>query len=1148
MQQSRDCRCRRRRHRHRCLLFDRAHIDVLEPRRLLSGGATSATTINDLFAPGDNLVSNAVQFGSTGFFFQRDGSTTTARLWQTDGTGAGTIQTDVTFQVTGIAADPKPLLALDDGLLLLASDAEMGNELWLTDGTAAGTQVVSNFAAAAAAPANFLAVSGDLAVFTLSDASSGAELWRTDGTLAGTQRVKDINPGSASSSPALLTAMGGRVYFRADDGVHGTELWTSDGTDAGTTMVADIFPGSGTSAIAALSADAASGRLFFSARGATGGNEPWISDGTAEGTHLIKEINPTGPSSPTTFTSFAGKVYFTAVSAPGRALWVTDGTTDGTQFIKDVDIENFDQPHPAMVTATDRLFIQGPVTAGIWASDGTAAGTVQVADDTGFPVHDLRALGARAVFVSARSFQMGEEIWVSDGTPAGTGVLRDVAAGPATSLPTQLSVINVNGGAALYFAATDRVGGAGAWISNGTADATTRLPTTPAAAVPVTSITRIVSSGDRAYVFGRYTSPYLKFGVDGLWVTNGRAGGTELLHGDASSGVARTGADGRLYFGSEQRLFVTDGTAQGTHLIPIATSMPNSTEGGEFSTAVVGNTFYYLQNYQEWELWTSDGSAGGTKRVRFLGSNPGFFQTVGQRVVFFMSSSSTGEEPWVTDGTDAGTHLLKDVRSGSLGSVSSNLFGDRPRFFTVGNRGYFFADDGVNHNALWTTDGTTEGTHFVTNVLAGAARPESRVAWATDGQTIYFTYLQAPSSPYAVYRTDGTAAGTQLIRGDFNNLPMLFVSNGKLLIFTSLGGAGLTPSSIYASDGTSSGDLQLVHSFVADSDSYPSDVAVASDGIYFSAGTSAEGNELWFTDGTPAGTHLVRDIFPGTLSSHPDKVTAVAQSVFFTTDDKKLWLAPPPAQAGPDSAGVRSGVDAEYAFSGPADHQTLTVSTGSVTLTDDAAARYPSLSIVVEDGATVMLVTTQHLAGLEVMGSVKVTGDEHVIVTDELVMGPNARLDLGANDMIINYAGASPIGSWDGSAYSGILGMIQTGRTENGTWDGAGIITSMPQATAGLTGIGVGEASGLFGLSDSETAPWNGQTIDATAVILKYTYAGDANLDGVIDGGDYGIIDNFVQVPSAFGYFNGDFNYDGVIDGGDYGVIDNNIQAQGTPL
>jgi hypothetical protein len=65
---------------------------------------------------------------------------------------------------------------------------------------------------------------------------------------------------------------------------------------------------------------------------------------------------------------------------------------------------------------------------------------------------------------------------------------------------------------------------------------------------------------------------------------------------------------------------------------------------------------------------------------------------------------------------------------------------------------------------------------------------------------------------------------------------------------------------------------------------------------------------------------------------------------------------------------------------------------------------------------------------------------------------------------------------------------------------------------------------------------------------VKYTYAGDANFDGVIDGGDYGILDNFAQVPGASGYFNGDFNYDGVIDGGDYGVIDNNAQAQGAAL
>src|SRR4029453_8565308 len=96
--------------------------------------------------------------------------------------------------------------------------------------------------------------------------------------------------------------------------------------------------------------------------------------------------------------------------------------------------------------------------------------------------------------------------------------------------------------------------------------------------------------------------------------------------------------------------------------------------------------------------------------------------------------------------------------------------------------------------------------------------------------------------------------------------------------------------------------------------------------------------------------------------------------------------------------------------------------------------------------------------------------------------------------------------------------------------------------TTDLTTLGIAEAAALG------VAAFAGQSTDATAVLLKFTYAGDANLDGVIDGSDYGIIDNFVQVAGAFGYANGDFNLDGVIDGGDYGIIDNNIQAQGGAL
>ena len=67
-------------------------------------------------------------------------------------------------------------------------------------------------------------------------------------------------------------------------------------------------------------------------------------------------------------------------------------------------------------------------------------------------------------------------------------------------------------------------------------------------------------------------------------------------------------------------------------------------------------------------------------------------------------------------------------------------------------------------------------------------------------------------------------------------------------------------------------------------------------------------------------------------------------------------------------------------------------------------------------------------------------------------------------------------------------------------------------------------------------------------MLIKYTYAGDANLDGVISGDDYSSIDFNLEVPGASGYFNGDFNYDGIISGDDYSTIDFNILAQGAPL
>jgi hypothetical protein len=204
-------------------------------------------------------------------------------------------------------------------------------------------------------------------------------------------------------------------------------------------------------------------------------------------------------------------------------------------------------------------------------------------------------------------------------------------------------------------------------------------------------------------------------------------------------------------------------------------------------------------------------------------------------------------------------------------------------------------------------------------------------------------------------------------------------------------------------------------------------------------------------------------------------------------------------------------------------------------------------------GKSVNLSGSATVASLSLSGgatlSVGVNGSR-ILRTSGLSIGDDSTLNLNDNDLIIDYTGgtaASPIGSWNGSAYTGVTGLIARGYNFS-AWDGNALVTTTANARAGLTTLAPAEAGTSLGITGNQTATWNGQTIDGTTVIVKYTYAGDLNLDGRVDAQDYGIIDNWVQVPGASGYANGDINYDGVIDAVDYGIVDNTIQLQGPPI
>jgi ELWxxDGT repeat protein len=304
----------------------------------------------------------------------------------------------------------------------------------------------------------------------------GSELWKSDGTPAGTAPVRDIRPGTESSSPADYTMMGGRLFFSATDSAGSRELWTSDGTEAGTVAVT-------TGGLSPSWTIAWGGTLYFAGQAPATGNELWKSDGTAAGTVLVRDIAPgTASSQPDLFTPFKGRLYFRAYvagSPDDRELMSTDGTTAGTVLVKDINPGSAGSSPWQCTVVGDTMFFAATTAAEgteLWKTDGTAAGTVIVRDivpGTGSGLQtfaQLRAVG-NAVFFEAFSDASGYELWKSDGTTAGTVEVLDLNPGPANSEPRRLA----NLGGTLLFNANNGTNGRELWKSDGTAAGTVLL-------------------------------------------------------------------------------------------------------------------------------------------------------------------------------------------------------------------------------------------------------------------------------------------------------------------------------------------------------------------------------------------------------------------------------------------------------------------------------------------------------------------------------------------------------------------------------------------------------------------------------------------------------------------------------------------------
>jgi hypothetical protein len=149
-----------------------------------------------------------------------------------------------------------------------------------------------------------------------------------------------------------------------------------------------------------------------------------------------------------------------------------------------------------------------------------------------------------------------------------------------------------------------------------------------------------------------------------------------------------------------------------------------------------------------------------------------------------------------------------------------------------------------------------------------------------------------------------------------------------------------------------------------------------------------------------------------------------------------------------------------------------------------------------------------------------------------LNLSGNGFIDLADNDMIVDYGGASPIATIQALLTSGYAG---------GAWTGAGLRSSSAAAAAPATALGYAEATDLFG---AFPATFAGQQVDNTAVCVKYTLGGDANLDGAVNLADFNkLAGNFGQTGKRWAQ--GDVNYDGAVNLLDFNRLAGNFGGGG---
>lgn len=712
--------------------------------------------------------------------------------------------------------------------------------------------------------------------YFVADSDSGPRLWRTNGTTAGTLEV--TGPTGAVPYPTELTAFRNTLIFASQDTANGRELWTAANGKA--TLVRDILPGTASSSPSNFHVHG--GYVYFATLTISNGQtEVWRSDGTTNGTTRVYTFTHEPRVLARDFTSVGSALYFVCEDQNGVGLWQTDGTSQGTLrvYAGPRHLTRFSD----LTAYGGKLWFTGPSPQGVelWSSDGTRAGTKPFIDlwpGSSSSPSELTVVGNR-LFFRANAPKIGWELWSTDGSVKGTTV-RDINPGITSSMPQNLTKI----GNRLYFCA-DGGQGLEPWYHD-TSTSVTRLLRDVWAVVGRGSAPNYFTPLGNGLAFDAATPTGRR-----LFYSDGTRNGTVQL--STTPTVFEIGVPGQIASNNTLLLFRAETPTSGVELFrsfarPATTSLVKDVHApppGETASSNpveltdVGGFLCFSANdgVHGSEVWISDGTTQGTRLVKDINpgiesSHPNGFYRAPWGILFSAYTKNTGHELWSTLGQAIKTSMLLDINPGPRSSAPQS-------FVELGSKVLFRATSQFS-SKLFETDGTARGTREIASVriLSELVRM---------GQHVYFMALDG------LYRSDGTTVGTKRIAALTHPGPWaqpLRVLGDKLIVVASKPAYG---NELWSCDGTTVTLLRDIRRGPYGSEI--GEPTIVGDVLYFRASDGMSGSELWKTDGTVQGTTQVGDLEPGFTGSTPGQLTAVGRRLFFSATTRmhssEIWVS-----------------------------------------------------------------------------------------------------------------------------------------------------------------------------------------------------------------------------------------------------------------